>query len=217
MIDVPVFNMSGQQTGTMQIDEALLGGRVRPALMKQAVVAYLAAQRQGNARTKSRGMVAGSTRKLYRQKGTGNARAGTIRTPVRRGGGVAFAKLERDFRVDLPRKARRLARNSAILAKLRDNDALILDPIELEQPKTKTMARALRAAGVSRGCLLALGEPNPVLFRSARNLPDTDVRLVRELCAYEVLRRPKLVFTKSAFEALLADPVALGGAKAAQV
>jgi len=88
MIDVPVYNMNGEQTGTMQIDEDILGGRVRISLLKQAVVAWRANQRQGSARTKSRGMVEGSTRKLYRQKGTGNARMGNVRTCIRRGGGV---------------------------------------------------------------------------------------------------------------------------------
>lgn len=208
MIDVPVYNMSGEQTGSVQIDEAALGGRVRPALLKQAIVSFLAAQRQGSARTKNRGMIEGSTRKLYRQKGTGNARRGPIRTNLMRGGGVAFAKLERDFRLDMPKKARRLARNSAILAKIRDNGALILDPIVLPSPKTKDLAKALKAVGASRGCVLALGEANENLYKSGRNLANTDVRRVSDLCAYEVLRRPKLVFTKSAFEALLRDPVA---------
>lgn len=216
MIDVPVYNMAGEQTGSMQIDEAILGGRVRPSLMKQAIVAWRAAQRQGSARTKSKSMVEGSTRKLFRQKGTGNARMGQVRTPIRRGGGVAFAKVARDFRQDMPKKARRLARNSAILAKIRSNDALIVDPLELPRPRTKELARVFKAVGAEAGCVLALGQASEILYKSGRNLPKTEVRPVRELCAYEVLRRRKLVFTKSAFEALLADPVTLGGAKAAQ-
>jgi large subunit ribosomal protein L4 len=216
MIDVPVYNMSGEQTGSMQIDEAILGGRVRPKLIKQALVAFLAAQRQGSARTKCKSMVAGSTRKLFRQKGTGNARMGQVRTPIRRGGGVTFAKLERDFRKDMPKKARRLARNSAILAKIKDNEALILEPLELAAPKTRTLARAFKAVGADRGCVVALGEANDVVYKSARNIPKTEIRPINELCAYEVVRRKKLVFTKSAFEMLLADPTTLGGAKAAQ-
>jgi len=216
MIDVPVYDMSGRQTGSMQIDEAALGGRVRPKLIKQAVVAYLAAQRQGSARTKGKSMVDGSTRKLFRQKGTGNARMGQVRTPIRRGGGVTFAKLERDFRKPMPKKARRLARNSAILAKIRDNDALILDPITLTGPKTRELAKAFKAVGADRGCVLALGEPNEVLYKSGRNLARTEIRPINELCAYEVIRRKKLVCTKSAFETLLADPATLGGAKVAQ-
>jgi large subunit ribosomal protein L4 len=216
MIDVPVYNMSGEQTGSMQIDEAILGGRIRPVLLKQSILSYRAAQRQGSARTKSRGMVAGSTRKLFRQKGTGNARRGPVRTNVMRGGGVAFAKLERDFSREMPKKARRLARNSAILAKIKDNKALILDPIALAGPKTKELVKALKAVGAERGCVLALGEPNEALYKSGRNIQKTEIRPVSELCAYEVLRRRKLVFTKSAFETLLRDPVALKSTQASQ-
>ena len=200
----------------MPIDEAVLGGRVRPRLIKQAIVAYLAAQRQGSARTKCKSMVEGSTRKLYRQKGTGNARMGQVRTPIRRGGGVAFAKLERDFRRAMPKRARRLARNSAILARIRDNDALIIDPLEIHAPKTRELAKVLRAVGAHEGCVLALGEPNDAVLKSGRNLPNTEIRPVNELCAYEVLRRKKLVFTRSAFEKLLADPTTLGAAGAVQ-
>ena len=116
MIDVPVYNMSGEQTGSMHIDESLLGGRGRFDLLKQAVVSWQLNQRQGSARTKSRGMVRGSTRKIYRQKGTGNARMGTVRTAIRTGGGVAFAKGKQNYSRTLPRKMRRLARNNAILA-----------------------------------------------------------------------------------------------------
>jgi large subunit ribosomal protein L4 len=209
MIDVPVYNMAGEQTGTMQIDEAILGGRVRPRLIKQAVVAYLAAQRQGSARTRSRGMVEGSTKKLYRQKGTGNARMGPVRTPIRRGGGVAFRKDPREFRQAMPKKARRLARNSAILAKIQANEALILDPFELSETKTKVLYKTLKAVGAGDGCLLTLGAPNETVYRSGRNIPKIEIRVVRELCAYEVLRRRKLIFTRPAFEALLAAPITL--------
>ena len=139
MIDVPVYNMSGEQTGAMQINEAVLGGRVRTDLLKQAVVLWTANQRQGSARTKSRGMVEGSTRKLYRQKGTGNARMGTVRTNIRRGGGVAFAKLDRDFRRDMPKKMRQLARNSALLAKLKANNVAIVISSRLTSPRQRRL------------------------------------------------------------------------------
>jgi large subunit ribosomal protein L4 len=118
MINVPVYNMSGEQTGSMEVDEARLGGKVRLDLLKQAVVMWQSNQRQGSARTKNRARVEGSTRKLFRQKGTGNARMGTVRTCIRRGGGVAFAKLEQHLRRAMPRKMRQLARNSALLAKM---------------------------------------------------------------------------------------------------
>lgn len=206
MIDVPVYNMSGEQTGTVAVDEAVLGGRVRMDLLKQAVVMWQLNQRQGSARTKSRGMVQGSTRKLFRQKGTGNARMGASRTVIRRGGGVAFAKKERSFRKDMPRRMRQLARNSALLAKLKADAVLVIDPLSMEKPKTKVFSSMLKAIGADGGCLLALDAANQAVYKSGRNIPKTDIRQVHELNAYEILRRKKLLFTRPAFEAVLAHP-----------
>ena len=143
MIDLPVYDKQGKEVDRVQIDEAVFGGRVRPALLKQAIVMYHANKRQGTAATKSRGMVAGSTRKLYRQKGTGRARMGTNRTAIRKGGGVAFAKTARDFSQRMPKKQRRLARDSAVLGKLLSDDALVIDQLSFESPKTKEFATTL--------------------------------------------------------------------------
>jgi len=182
------------------IDEALLGGQVNPALLKQAVVMYQANRRQGTVAQKSRGEVEGSTRKLYRQKGTGHARMGTIRQPVRRGGGRAFPRKPRDFRQEMPRKMRRAARNQAVLAKIQSRQALILEGLKFEQPKTRRLAGVLKAVNSERGCLLATGGLDPVLYRSGRNLPGTTVMDVAELNAYAVLKHPRLIFTREAFE-----------------
>ncbi len=201
MAAVPVFDVNGERTGEVEIDPALLGGRVRTALLKQAIVAHLDHQRQRSARTRSRGMVVGSTRKIYRQKGTGRARMGTLRTVIRRGGGVAFAKQAPFGRKTLPRKMRTLARNSAVLAKIQSQDALIIDGLELDAPKTRVMAKLLAGVGASRGCVFATRGPDANVYLSGRNLPKTEIRAVEQLNAYEVLRRPKLVFTKPAFEA----------------
>ncbi len=209
MLAVPVFTMQGEQTGEMEIDPALLGGRVRPQLMKQAIVAFLDHQRHHSARTKGRSDVVGSTRKLYRQKGSGNARAGNIRTPIRRGGGRAFAKRGPRATKVLPKKMRRLARNSAILAKIQSNDVMVVDELDVPAIKTKTVAVMLSALGVDRGCMLTMHERDRNVYLSSRNIPNTNVRLVDELNAYEVLRGRKLVFTKPAFERLVRDPVAL--------
>jgi len=127
MIDIAVYNREGQEVERIQVNEELLGGQVRSALLKQAIVMYHANQRVGTAATKNRGRVEGSTRKIYRQKGTGNARMGTIRTPIRKGGGVAFAKLPRDFSQRMPKKQRRLARDSAILSKLQSGQVVVVD------------------------------------------------------------------------------------------
>ncbi len=133
MIDLPVYNKKGKQVDTLSIDESCLGGEVRPVLLKQAYVMFHANRRQGSARTRSRGRVVGSTRKLYRQKGTGRARAGNRRTNIRRGGGVAFAKRKtgEEFRLRMPRKMRRLANRNALLAKLKDNEVKCLDESNL--------------------------------------------------------------------------------------
>jgi large subunit ribosomal protein L4 len=214
MIDVPVYDMRGNQTGSVQVDEKTLGGRVRYDLIKQAVVMWTANQRQGSARTKSRGMVVGSTRKLYRQKGTGNARAGNARTNIRRGGGVAFAKLDRDFRRAMPKKMRQQARNSALLAKIKSGSVVIVDPMEITEPKTKAFYGMLKALGAHEGCLFATQQRDPMVHKSGRNIPRTDLRPVQELNAYEILRRKKVVFTRPAFEAVLADPATYGAALA---
>jgi large subunit ribosomal protein L4 len=211
MIDVPVYNMDGQSSGSMQIDPALLGGEVRPQLLKQAVVMYQANARQNTSASRSRGMVVGSTRKLYRQKGTGNARMGAIRTNIRRGGGVAFAKGKQDYHQMLPKKMRRLARNNAILAKLQAGDVAVVDGLQFDAPRTRAFAGMMRALDASKGCVLALKALDRNAYLSGRNIPKTEVLPVRELNAYNVLRRSKLIFTKDAFECLLKDPVLLSG------
>jgi large subunit ribosomal protein L4 len=216
MIDVPVYNMSGEQTGTMQIDETSLGRWVRHDLLKQAVVMWNANQRLNAARTKNRSRVEGSTRKLYRQKGTGNARSGPARTPVRRGGGVAFAKLERNLRRDMPKKMKQLARRSALLAKLKSNSVAIIDSITISEPKTKVFAGMLQKLGADKGCVLALAQPNEAIYKSGRNIPKTEIMPAYELNAYEILRRRKVLFTKDAFEAVVANPMSFRANGAAE-
>ena len=205
MVAVPVFNPEGKRTGEMEIDPALLGGAVRTELMKQAVVAYLDHQRQHSARTKGRSDVEGSTRKLYRQKGTGNARMGAIRTVVRRGGGVAFGKRGPGASKAIPKKMRRAARNSAILAKIEAKDALIVEGWQCPEPKTKAFVALVKALEVERGCLLAVDQYDRGTYLSGRNVARADVRVLGDLTTYEILRRKKLVFTKPAFERLAAE------------
>src|SRR5882762_2684436 len=141
MIEVPVYNQTGQEIEKIQVDEQKLGGTVRKQLLKQAIVMYHANQRQGTVRTLARGEVAGSTRKMFRQKGTGNARTGGIRNPIKRGGGHAKQKRPKDWRLAMPKKQRRLARDSALLSKFRAGDVRVVDQISLEQPKTKLIVQ----------------------------------------------------------------------------
>lgn len=203
MIDVKVYNREGKEVESVQVDEALFGGEVRYTLLKQAIVMYHANKRVGTAATKSRGMVAGSTRKLYKQKGTGHARAGTVRTPVRVGGGVAFAKTVRDFSKDMPKKQRRLACDSAILAKLLSGAVMVVDELNFDAPKTKEFARVLGNLKVDRSCLVTIGQQDTMIYKSARNLPKVDVMVVSDLNAGDICNRRKMLFTRDAFNALL--------------
>src|SRR5213595_4033138 len=141
MIEVPVYNQAGDKVSTVQVDEAKLGGEVRKSLLKQAIVMYHANQRQGTVQTQARGEVAGSTRKMFRQKGTGNARTGGIRNPIKKGGGHAKQKRPKDWRQALPKKARQLATKHAILSKLQSGDVRVLDQLKFDEPKTKLMAQ----------------------------------------------------------------------------
>ncbi|MCK4602058.1 MAG: 50S ribosomal protein L4 [Phycisphaerae bacterium] len=203
MLEVPVYNTKGEKVDTIEVDERVFGSSVNVALLKQAVVAYHANSRRGTAATKGRAMVDGSTRKIFRQKGTGNARRGNIRTNILRGGGVAFAKRPGKFRKTLPRKMRRAALASAILAKIIGNDLLVLDALEIESPKTGRMAGVLKNLKINRSCLLALAQRDRNIYLSARNIPDVAVRITDELNAFDVATRQKMVVTADAMKALM--------------
>jgi large subunit ribosomal protein L4 len=203
MIEVPVYNQSGEKLKPIQVDEAKLGGEVRKALLKQALVHYHANQRQGTVQTLARGEVAGSTRKMFRQKGTGNARTGGIRNPIKKGGGHAKQKRPKEWRQAMPKKARRLARNSAILAKLQSKDVRVVDRITLEQPKTKEVAKVFKALGIDRSVLLALEGKDEVLERSARNIDRTKLTTVAQLNAWDIMQNRTLLVTRAGMEKIL--------------
>ena len=207
MIDLPVLDKSGKQVDTLAIDETALGNEVRPNLLKQAYVMYHANRRQGSARTKSRGMVKGSTRKLYRQKGTGNARVGNARTIIRKGGGVAFAKTKatETFRKRMPKGMRRLANRNALLAKLVDGEVKCIDALDFDAPRTRNMKDVLASCGVNRTCLVALNEENRNAALSARNLADVDIIRIDQLNAFELLNHRFLVVDRASLEAWLAE------------
>src|SRR6266480_4772901 len=204
MIEVPVYNQSGSKVSTIQVDEAKLGGEVHKALLKQALVMYHANQRQGTVRTLARGEVAGSTRKMFRQKGTGNARTGGIRNPIKKGGGHAKQRRPKDWRQAMPKKARRLARNSALLSKFQSNDVRVLDEIAIDAPKTRVVTEMYKALGIDRSCLFALAERNENVEKSARNIDRTKLTTVSKLNAWDILKHRTLLLTKSGLEQLLA-------------
>ncbi len=207
MLEVPVYNTSGEKIDTLQVDPALLGDQVNVSLLKQAIVTYHANKRQGTVVTRSRGLVEGSTRKLYRQKGTGNARRGQIRTNVMRGGGVAFGKTNRDFRKRMPKRMRKAALHSALLAKIMGQSLLVLDELQMDAPRTKALVEMLSNLGIDRSCLLALAQRDHNVYLSSRNLQDLTVRTAQELNAFDVATRQKLIVTRQAMEQLLAQEV----------
>lgn len=204
MIEVPVYNQSGEKVSSMQVDEAVFGGEVNKDLLKQALVYYHAAQRQGTVRTLARGEVEGSTRKIFRQKGTGNARMGAIRQPVRVGGGHAKQKRPKEWRLGLPKKQRQLATRNAILSKIQSQDIKVIDAIKLDQPKTKLVAQLYKALGIERSCLVAINGQDESLARSARNIHRTTLTTVEQLNAWDILRNRTLLMTKEGLQALIA-------------
>lgn len=203
MIDLAVYNRMGEEVESLRVDEMALGGSVRHALLKQAIVMYQANKRVGTTETRSRGMVCGSRRKLFRQKGTGNARVGNIRTGKRVGGGVTFAKVKRDFSHRMPKKQRKLAADSAVLAKLLSNNVVVVDELNFEYPETKEFAGVLRNLKIDRSCLVVSSELDGNLYRAGRNIPKVSVLPVSELNAGAVCRHSKLLFTKEAFVKLV--------------
>lgn len=204
MIDLAVYNKDGQEVDSLRVDESVFGGSVRYPLLKQAIVMYHANKRVGTAATKSRGMVVGSTKKLFRQKGTGNARVGNARTGKRVGGGVTFAKKNRDFSQRMPKKQRRLARDSAVLAKLLSNNVVVVEELGFESPKTKDFVSILDNLKISRrSCLVTVGLMDENVYKSARNIPRVDVMPVAELNAGDICNHSKMLFTKEAFLSLL--------------
>jgi large subunit ribosomal protein L4 len=205
MIELPIHDKTGKQVDTLQIDEATLGGEIRFALLKQAYVITHGNQRQGSARTKSRGMVNGSTRKLYRQKGTGNARMGANRTNIRKGGGVTFAKTRtrEAFRSKLTKKMRRLANRNALLAKLVDGEVKCVDALTFDGPRTRDMAGVVTALGIDRTCLLALDPANRNAALSARILQNVDTIRIDQLNAFELLNHRFLVIDRAGLESFL--------------
>ena len=203
MITLPVMNPEGEQVSTIEVDPALFGGKVNRQLLHDAVVMYEANRRVGTHSAKTRGEVAGSNKKLYRQKGTGHARAGRKRTPKRRGGGVAHGPKPRDYSYAMPRKARRMATRMALLSKMIDEETVVVEGLSFQEPKTQRMAQVLKVLGLSeQTCLIALDDEDRNLFLSARNLAGIDVMPARALNAYALLRRKRLLLTKEALQGL---------------
>ena len=203
MIELTVYNTDGQEVDSLKVDESAFGGVVKHSLLKQAIVMYHANKRVGTAATRNRSLAVGSKRKIYRQKGTGFARAGTRRTGKRVGGGVTFAKVARDFSKSMPKKQRRLARDSAILVKLLSNNVVVVDTLNFEKPKTKDFVRVLNNLSIDRSCLVAISDYDDNLYKSAKNVPKVAVIPVVELNAGDICSHRKMLITYEAFLSVL--------------
>ena len=215
MITCPIKTAGGDAAGDYTFEEADLVRRsgeaplISKQLLHDVCVMYEANKRQGTVQTKGRGDVKGSTKKLFKQKGTGRARAGNSRTPVRRGGGHTFAKRPKDWSYRLPKKAIKLATRMAILSKFQDGQAIVLDDFKVDAPKTRVVAEMLNALGVARQtALLVTADHDPTMYRSVRNIESLWMAPASQLNAYDVLHQRHFVITKAALDALLAGPTA---------
>ena len=200
---LPVFDSAGKEVGKYEIDPVELAPRINKQLFHDAVVMYQANQRQGSAQTKSRSDVAGSTKKMYRQKGTGNARAGSKRSGIRTGGGHIFAKRPRDYSYRLPRKAIQAATRMAVASKIIDDEITVIDDLKFESPKTSEMAAILKALNIDNTTLLvAIAEHDTNVYKSIRNIDRVSVQPICEINALSVLSPRRMLVTKSALDAL---------------
>ena len=170
-MQAPVYNLAGEVVANIEISDKIFGVPFNESLVHQSVLRQQANARQGNASTKTRGNVSGSTRKLYKQKGTGSARAGSIKSPLRRGGGIVFGPHPRDYHQAMPKNMRRLALRCVLSAKLEDGELKILESLKLDEIKTKKMAAILDAMKVDATTLVVTSAADANLVKSARNLP----------------------------------------------
>ncbi len=203
MISLPIYNRSGKEVGTYDIDPAQIAPKISQQLLHDVVVMYQANKRLGTHKTRTRGEVRGTTKKMYRQKGTGNARAGSRRSPIRRGGGHTFALTNRDYSYRLPKKAIQTATRMALAKKIRSEDIVVIDELSLSEPKTKEMAGILKALSLSgTSTLVTTAAADANIYKSARNIDKVTVLPVAELNALAVLTPRKMLVTKAALDAI---------------
>lgn len=203
MVSLPVYDASGSEVGKYEIDPTEISANINKQLLHDVVVMYQASKRQGSHKSKSRAEVAGANKKMYRQKGTGNARAGSRRSGIRRGGGHIFAKRPRDYSYRLNRKAIRAAAKMAIAGKIVDGQVVVIDKLSFDAPKTSAMAGILKALNLSgQTTLLATASHDGLVYKSARNIAGVTVSTVADLNALSVLAPRKMLVTKDALDAI---------------
>ena len=199
-----VLNIRGEQVGDVDLDPSIFGVAVNVPAMHQALKMQLANARQGTASTKTRGDVAGGAAKPWRQKGTGRARQGTIRSPLWIKGGVVFGPHPRLYTQSMPKKMRRLALKSALVSKLQESRLIVVDELNMAEPKTKDMIATLQSVGAGPSTLILLAERNDNVERSARNLPGVKTLLANNLNLADLLTHDYIVVTQPALEAISA-------------
>ncbi|MFT5051769.1 MAG: large subunit ribosomal protein L4 [Chlamydiales bacterium] len=188
--------------GQVEIDETPFGGKVLYRTLKDAIVMYSANRRQGTVRTRGRSDVRGSNKKPYKQKHTGRARAGSVKSPIWRGGGTVFGPLPRDYSYHMPAKARRVALRSALAGKIQDEELVVASLGEFPQPSAKAARKILHDLGSPRRALIVIAERNENLWKSFRNFPNVAVRIAVELCADDVVRGGTIIAESNAMDQL---------------
>ena len=201
----PVYGADGKSKGKFELPADLFDGRVSDTVLHQTVTAFLTRQRQGTAASKNRAKVRGGSRKPWRQKGTGRARVGTIRSPLWRGGGVVFGPEPRPFNPKVPKQVRRLAVRSVLNARAMDGDLAVLEPLRLEAPRTKAVATLLDAIGPEGNVLILTDGLRPVFHLSARNLEGVRVLPWGEQSAFDLLWSHSVLVEAGALESAAAD------------
>ena len=198
MPTVSIYDMTGKQTGTMDLSADVFGIEPNATVLHSAVVNFLANQRQGTQSTKTRSEVSGGGRKPWRQKGTGHARQGSTRSPQWTHGGIALGPKPRSYRFALPKKVRRLALKSAFSSKVAADEMLVLDSLSMDEIKTKTIVTMLNALGADKKVLLVMPEKDEKVILSARNIPGVKTALVNTLNVYDILNADKFIVVKDA-------------------
>ena len=198
MATVALYNMEGTKTGSMEVSDAIFAAEVNNAVLHQVVVNYLANQRQGTQSTKTRTEVRGGGRKPWRQKGTGHARQGSIRAPQWVHGGIALGPKPRSYRYTLNKKVRRLAMKSALSSKVKEENIIVLDALNMDGYKTKTIVEMLKSLNVDGKALIVTAEADQKVVKSAANIPGVKTAAVNTLNVYDILNHDKFIVVKNA-------------------
>lgn len=201
MANVALYNMEGKEVGSVELSDEIFGAEIKENLIHRAVVLYLANQRQGTQKAKTRSEVSGGGRKPWRQKGTGHARQGSTRAPQWTGGGVVFAPVPRDYEIKMNRKEKRAALKSALTSRVNENKIYILEDAKMDAIKTKEFQKMLDALEVNKA-LVVLGTDDTNAVLSARNIPDVKTALSNTINVYDILKYNTLILTKDAVQAI---------------